>query len=374
MEITRPKLTTTNYVPLPNATTNIIHSADHDLLDELYNLPLPPTRNLNNVSSTNSSIPSTSIPPNEQSNNDFIRSVINENQFNIINELIEPTQQMNIQSPKHDNINVADDNKSDAISTSTSQVSSNASAISSSLPGVAPPTQSDLLISQHMNQQLNMFIRKPSNSSFDQSIQPVSVGINDSISEPTSVIVAPPISTELQPNAIPAPTTSRVASVDSDAPPSYQSIMNADQISSIHSVSSPQHTLHSLFKSHQQPKYQLHELPSVTEYPHVRLLYTPQQRAVHDSAADMYALVVAMEHLELAYVRDTISSTIYTQQCIKLINQYKLLVSAVNDTNDIGTMEFNIDQFMTQHNLNCKHAANRLKSGVPATNSLDQKK
>ncbi|KAI3630830.1 hypothetical protein MIR68_012265 [Amoeboaphelidium protococcarum] len=118
--------------------------------------------------------------------------------------------------------------------------------------------------------------------------------------------------------------------------------------------------------------YQYKELPiipglaannsnsSVPQTP-IKLAESSSERETYENQADLYAIVITVEQLEKAYIRDSISADQYTQACAKLLTQYKTAFNLVDD-------QFkDIDDFCQTYYLNCQAALNRLKIGVPAT-------
>ncbi|KAI8049691.1 vacuolar protein sorting-associated [Syncephalis plumigaleata] len=94
----------------------------------------------------------------------------------------------------------------------------------------------------------------------------------------------------------------------------------------------------------------------------VRLWSSRKERETYDNQADLYALIVCVEQLEKAYVRDAIPATVYTEECSKLIAQFKTALSLV------GESVPDVKAFMAEYKLNCPAAAHRLLvTGVPAT-------
>ncbi|KAI9307944.1 vacuolar protein sorting-associated [Cunninghamella echinulata] len=77
--------------------------------------------------------------------------------------------------------------------------------------------------------------------------------------------------------------------------------------------------------------------------------------------ADLYSIIVLMEHLEKAFIRDSITPNEYTPQCANLITKYKTTMNFLADSvKDLET-------FMNDYKLVCPAAVNRFKIGVPAT-------
>jgi len=89
------------------------------------------------------------------------------------------------------------------------------------------------------------------------------------------------------------------------------------------------------------------------------LFSTNQERDELENLADLYSIIVTTEHLEKAYVRDSISAKEYTDACFKLIAQYKTVQKLLN---------VDIHKFVRDYRIDCKAALNRLVIvGVPAT-------
>ncbi|KAG9289870.1 hypothetical protein G9A89_015450 [Geosiphon pyriformis] len=93
----------------------------------------------------------------------------------------------------------------------------------------------------------------------------------------------------------------------------------------------------------------------------IRLYTNNKDREKFENLADLYAIIVTMEHLEKAYIRDSITATEYTPACAKLIAQYKTALNLVSDSMP------DVDKFMNDYKLECPAAVNRFKIGVPAT-------
>jgi ESCRT-I complex subunit VPS28 len=101
-----------------------------------------------------------------------------------------------------------------------------------------------------------------------------------------------------------------------------------------------------------------------------------QERAHFDNLSDLYSLVVAMEHLEKAYIRESIEPDEYTKMCSQLLAQFKTCKEAVlkQDAAPVGSGAAAgggdaLDRFFREFLLEetCRQAINRLKEGVPAT-------
>jgi ESCRT-I complex subunit VPS28 len=91
----------------------------------------------------------------------------------------------------------------------------------------------------------------------------------------------------------------------------------------------------------------------------VDLYHTSREREAYDEQANLFAIILATEHLERAYARDAISAAEYTEQCKKLLSQFRLAERAL--ANGMTT-----ETFMSIYDMDCPRAAERLlKMGVP---------
>jgi ESCRT-I complex subunit VPS28 len=95
----------------------------------------------------------------------------------------------------------------------------------------------------------------------------------------------------------------------------------------------------------------------------ITLFSTPKQRELYESLAEIYSIVVALDKLEKAYLKDSVSQHEYTPTCLRLLTQYNTILK-----NEDVLAEFNdLETFKSKYNMNFAHATSRLKIGVPAT-------
>ncbi|CAI5718349.1 unnamed protein product [Peronospora destructor] len=89
-----------------------------------------------------------------------------------------------------------------------------------------------------------------------------------------------------------------------------------------------------------------------------------KDRRKYEDLSDLFAIFKTTEHLEAAYVRDTITPEQYTEACTKLISQYKTAETALR----LGGFIDNVNSFISEYRLDCPRALERLvRIGVPAT-------
>lgn len=66
---------------------------------------------------------------------------------------------------------------------------------------------------------------------------------------------------------------------------------------------------------------------------------------MYDNMADLYSIIVLMEHLEKAFIRDSITADEYTPQCANLIAKYKTTMNFLSDSVD------NLETFMNEYKV-----------------------
>jgi ESCRT-I complex subunit VPS28 len=60
----------------------------------------------------------------------------------------------------------------------------------------------------------------------------------------------------------------------------------------------------------------------------IELYSNAKERQAYDDQANLYAIIMATEHLERAYARDDLTKEEYTTECNKLISQFRLAEKA----------------------------------------------
>jgi ESCRT-I complex subunit VPS28 len=64
-------------------------------------------------------------------------------------------------------------------------------------------------------------------------------------------------------------------------------------------------------------------LPRLTSIQEVKLASSSTERDLYESLAEIYSIIVTLDGLEKAYIRDAISEAEYTETCARLLKQYK---------------------------------------------------
>lgn len=92
----------------------------------------------------------------------------------------------------------------------------------------------------------------------------------------------------------------------------------------------------------------------------IELFESSREREHYDNLADLYAVILATEHLERAYVRDAITKEEYIKECNKLLAQFKLAEKAALSADETT------ESFMKIYQMDCPRAVERLLvAGVP---------
>ncbi|KAH8111769.1 vacuolar protein sorting-associated protein 28 [Phellopilus nigrolimitatus] len=93
----------------------------------------------------------------------------------------------------------------------------------------------------------------------------------------------------------------------------------------------------------------------------VRLYGSNPERERYGLLATLFGIVVALDYLERAYVRDSVPAAEYSPACTRLLSQYKTMHRLVGD--DVPSIE----AFMARYRMDHPAALHRIRVGVPAT-------
>ncbi|VDB94193.1 unnamed protein product [Peniophora sp. CBMAI 1063] len=102
-------------------------------------------------------------------------------------------------------------------------------------------------------------------------------------------------------------------------------------------------------------------MSDISLYEEARLYTTNAERERYESLATLYGIVVALDYLERAYVRDSVTAAEYSPACTRLLSQYKTMLKLVGD--EVSSIE----GFMSRYRMDLPAALHRLQVGVPAT-------
>ncbi|KAI5820419.1 vacuolar protein sorting-associated [Pyronema omphalodes] len=94
-----------------------------------------------------------------------------------------------------------------------------------------------------------------------------------------------------------------------------------------------------------------------------KLFTTASERELYESLAELHAIIVTLEFLEKAFVKDSIPSSSYTPVCKRLLGQYQTLLGNEKVAEAFGDLA----TFKEKYDIDCPAATRRLITGVPAT-------
>ncbi|KAI9727398.1 MAG: Vacuolar protein-sorting-associated protein 28 [Cirrosporium novae-zelandiae] len=95
----------------------------------------------------------------------------------------------------------------------------------------------------------------------------------------------------------------------------------------------------------------------------VRLTSTQSERDLYDSLAEIYSIIITIDGLEKAYIKDSVSEAEYTEHCSRLLKQYKSILGDEGVRKEFGELE----DFKRMWGLECPRATERLRIGIPLT-------
>ncbi|CEP61923.1 ESCRT-I subunit protein VPS28 LALA0_S04e03730g [Lachancea lanzarotensis] len=90
---------------------------------------------------------------------------------------------------------------------------------------------------------------------------------------------------------------------------------------------------------------------------------TAEQRETAETLADIYSLIIALDHVEKAYLRDSLSGEDYTVIANKLLTQYKVYLSNEQVAKEFGDLQ----EFKDKYSINASNAITRIERGIPVT-------
>lgn len=95
----------------------------------------------------------------------------------------------------------------------------------------------------------------------------------------------------------------------------------------------------------------------------VKLADNATERELYESLAEIYSIIITLDALEKAYLRDSIQESEYTETCDRLLRQYKSNLADDNVADAFGDLE----RFKLEWGLEVPKATERLRIGLPAT-------
>ncbi|KAH8813303.1 vacuolar protein sorting-associated [Xylogone sp. PMI_703] len=95
----------------------------------------------------------------------------------------------------------------------------------------------------------------------------------------------------------------------------------------------------------------------------VKLTETRAERDLQDSLAEVFSIIVTLDGLEKAYLKDAVSESEYTEICDRLLKQYKAILA-----DDAVAAEFvDLETFKNEWDMEVPRATERIRIGLPST-------
>jgi len=95
----------------------------------------------------------------------------------------------------------------------------------------------------------------------------------------------------------------------------------------------------------------------------VKLHTSSAERDLYESLAEIYSIIVTLEAIERAYLKDSIPESDYTDTCSRLLKQYKSNLSDESVSRSFKDLE----SFKREWDIECPRATERIRIGIPAT-------
>ncbi|KAL2755764.1 hypothetical protein ACRALDRAFT_2136197 [Sodiomyces alcalophilus JCM 7366] len=95
----------------------------------------------------------------------------------------------------------------------------------------------------------------------------------------------------------------------------------------------------------------------------VKLAETRAERDLQDSLAEVFSIIVTLDELEKAFLKDAIPEADYTEICERSLKQYTSILADETVSKAFGDLE----QFKSEWDLEVPRATERIRVGMPAT-------
>ncbi|KAL2165393.1 hypothetical protein VTH06DRAFT_691 [Thermothelomyces fergusii] len=95
----------------------------------------------------------------------------------------------------------------------------------------------------------------------------------------------------------------------------------------------------------------------------VKLAETRAERDLQDSLAEIFSIIVTIDELEKAFLKDAIPEAEYTEICERALKQYKSLIA--DET--VAKAFVGLEEFKAEWDLEVPRATERIRVGMPAT-------
>ncbi|TEY74625.1 hypothetical protein BOTCAL_0072g00210 [Botryotinia calthae] len=95
----------------------------------------------------------------------------------------------------------------------------------------------------------------------------------------------------------------------------------------------------------------------------VKLAESRAERDLQDSLAEVFSIIITLDQLERAYLKDAIPESDYTETCDRLLKQYKAILADESVAREFVDLE----TFKNEWDIDVPRATERLRIGLPST-------
>lgn len=95
----------------------------------------------------------------------------------------------------------------------------------------------------------------------------------------------------------------------------------------------------------------------------VKLADTPAERDLVESLAEIFSIIVTIDQLEKAFLKDAIPEAEYTEICERSLKQYKSLIA--DET--VAKAFVGLEEFKAEWGIEVPRATERIRIGMPST-------
>ncbi|CAI4036812.1 hypothetical protein SMKI_16G1100 [Saccharomyces mikatae IFO 1815] len=93
---------------------------------------------------------------------------------------------------------------------------------------------------------------------------------------------------------------------------------------------------------------------------------TSKDKEIIETLSEIYSIIITLDHVEKAYLKDSINDTQYTNTVDKLLKQFKVYLNSQNK-DEINKHFQSIEAFSNKYNITASNAITRLERGIPIT-------
>ncbi|KAI1067995.1 hypothetical protein LB507_004427 [Fusarium sp. FIESC RH6] len=95
----------------------------------------------------------------------------------------------------------------------------------------------------------------------------------------------------------------------------------------------------------------------------VKLTNTRAERDLQESLAELFSIIITLDELEKAFLKDAVPEAEYTEICERSLRQYKALLQDETIAREFGDLE----DFKAKWDLEAPRATERIRVGMPST-------